>query len=76
MVKDIPKEHLQQRTLEQIVVTPCTAQHQVPMVQKVQMTHDAPKLEFIGEVFHIRVVAQRQVSTIANEKRRLLQTEN
>ena len=36
-------------------------QHQVPTVRKVLMTHEAPQVQFVDEVVHISVVAQRQI---------------
>ena len=48
------------------VDTPFAVQHQAPMVQKVQMTHDAPQLQFVDELVRFPVVAQRQISMVEN----------
>ena len=47
-----------------VVDMPLAVQHQVPTVQKVQMTHQAPQLQFNDGVVHISVVARRQMTMV------------
>ena len=39
---------------------PSAVRYEVPMVQKVELTHGAPQLQLISEVVHVSVVVQRQ----------------
>ena len=52
------------RVLNEVVDMPLAVQHQVPVVQKVHMTHEAPQLQFTDEMVHILVVAQRQMPLV------------
>ena len=51
---EIPQAHMPNK----VVHTPCAIQHQGSMVQKVQMTRGASRLQFIDEAIHTPIVTQ------------------
>ena len=63
-VMDIPVAQQRQLPMDTVVDTPDAVQHQMPMVQRAQMTDDAPEFQFINESVRIPVVTQRQIPTI------------